>query len=136
MDVRGGEGRPRWGSGGRPRHKDRTRAATSAAILSAGLGFTGLKNMGRKHKELEQFLCPRGLKRTHTANGENSAQVAKKKTPKAECQYVLSSHPRSPSQALITKVRQISERTHQKLELIRSKDWGQWIISIFDWLYS
>lgn len=66
MDVRGREGRLRWGSGGRPRHKDRTRAATSAAILSASLGSTGLKNKGIKHKELEQFLCPQGLKSTHT----------------------------------------------------------------------
>lgn len=65
MDVRGREGRLRWGSGGRPRHKDRTRAVASTAILS-GLGFTGLKNKGIKHKELEQFLCPRGLKSTHT----------------------------------------------------------------------
>lgn len=89
MDVRG---RLRWGSGGRPRHKDRTRAVTSAAILSAGLGFTGLKNKGIKHKELEQFLCPRGLKSTHTVNSEHSAQVANKDPKQNVSMFCLHIH--------------------------------------------
>lgn len=91
MDVRGREGRVRLGSGGRPRHKDRTRAVTPAAILFAGLGFTGLKNKGIKHKELEQFLCPQGLKSRHTVNSEHSAQVAKKTQTRMSVCFVFTS---------------------------------------------
>lgn len=84
---------------------------------TGNINFKGLKD-----KHLDKFLCPQGLKLDH---GKPSAFSSAYRNP-------IALHIYDPVAWYWSKrLWGFESEPHHKLELIRSKDWGQWIISQF-----